>query len=111
MTTPCSAKALPSYQRWSAEVGTMSAADPVVKPPPWIHTITGAPGSLLLGRQTFRYRQSSSVLAGDCCEGGCGHGLANSVSCRTSSHGSAVCGAFQRSAPTGGFAYGIFRKR
>ena len=87
-TTPRSAKNCPGYHRNSVVSGTLSAADPVVKPPPWIQTITGALVVATLGRHTLRYKQSSSALAGDCCEGGWGHGLANPCSWRTPVQGS-----------------------
>ncbi len=39
---------------------SFQAEDPIWKPPPWIHTITGSLAELLsAGVQTFRYRQSS----------------------------------------------------
>ena len=34
---------------------------PPVKPPPWIHTITGSDDASPVGRETLRKRQSSSA--------------------------------------------------
>ena len=61
------------------------------------------------GVKTFRYRQSSDVLVTPKAEGGCGQCGAKLVAARTPVHGAAGCGGRQRSAPTGGAAYGMPR--
>src|SRR4051794_24863810 len=63
----------------------------------------------LLGAYTLRYRQSSLVLASPYEPASCAQWGPNLVA-RTLSHGALGCGAFQRSTPTGGAAYGMPRK-
>ena len=59
---------------------------------------------------TFRNRQSSFVLGGPSSDASCGHGLPNAVAFRIPSQAGCGRGGRQRSAPTGGAAYGIPRK-
>src|SRR5215472_3646682 len=62
-----------------------------------------------LGVKTFRNRQSSDVLPWPNGVAGCGQCGANCVASRTPDQLAAGCGGRQRSAPTGGAAYGIPR--
>ena len=64
-----------------------------------------APG----GVKTFRYRQSSDVLATPNGDAGCAQCGAKLVAWRTPRQDAAGCGGCQRSAPTGGAAYGMPR--
>ena len=67
-TTPARASRAPSYHD--------NAPEPVVKLPPWTHTITGC-GPDELGAHTFRRRQSSESTSprrrGANADAGCGH--------------------------------------
>src|SRR5215472_12675196 len=86
--------------------------DPAVKPPPWIHTITGRRNRTGLGVNTLTNRQSSFVLPcplGANTPGGWGHGLPKCVASRMPDQLAAGCGARKRSWPTGGAANGIPR--
>src|SRR5215471_3935602 len=67
------------------------------------------PACLWAGVKTFRYRQSSDVLPWPNGEGSCGQCGANCVASRTPDQLAAGCGGCQRSAPTGGAAYGMPR--
>src|SRR3954470_15707064 len=87
--------------------------DPVVKPPPWIHTMTGRRADASTdGVQTLRVRQSSSKptssppMPAPRAGGGCGAHLVHSVAWRTPSHGATGCGGRNRNSPTGGAANG-----
>src|SRR5690606_37903294 len=87
--------------------------DPPVKPPPWIHTITGksAPGSAPAGFHKLRYRQSSEEPS-DTDPGAPPHPAwaqvgPNSLPSRTPSQAATGCGGRHRNAPTGGAAYGL----
>src|SRR5216683_2750157 len=84
---------------------------PPVKPPPWIHTITGSRlTSAALGVYTFRYRQSSAVLvAGTPVEilPVCAHTLVGLVASLTPRQRAAGRGGRHLSAPVGGAAYGM----
>jgi hypothetical protein len=62
-----------------------------------------------LGAKTFRKRQSSDMLAWPKGDGGWGQCGANWVAARTPDQRAAGCGGCQRSAPTGGAAYGMPR--
>ncbi len=89
-----------------------SIAEPIVNPPPWIHTITGSGAAaapvLLLGTNTFRYRQSSEVVAGQVALGimqvWTHPGLSSEGSGIVQASGGE--GGANRSGPTGGAAYG-----
>ena len=100
---PRRAKAVPSYSG--------SDAAPRVSAPPWNHTMTGRRPRAPAGRQTLRYRQSS--LTGAPSEAspargaGCRQAGPNALAARSVRHGATGCGARQRSAPTGGAAYGM----
>src|SRR5579872_3539941 len=61
------------------------------------------------GVKTFRNRQFSDVLAWPKGEAACGQCGANAVAARTPGQLAAGCGGCQRSAPTGGAAYGMPR--
>src|SRR6185437_2281232 len=61
------------------------------------------------GRNTFRNRQSSDVLASPNGDADCGQCGANEVAGRVPDQGAAGCGGAQRSAPAGGAAYGMPR--
>src|SRR5580700_9990776 len=61
------------------------------------------------GVKTFRNRQSSDVLAWPKGVASCGQCGANVVASRTPDQLAAGCGGCQRSAPTGGAAYGMPR--
>jgi hypothetical protein len=86
---------------------------PPVKPPPWIHTITGRPRSSQAGVVTLRERQSSPWAISPA------PSIASSppitwsdiapkvVASRTSDHGSTGWGGLQRSGPTGAAANGM----
>src|ERR1700759_2356130 len=65
-----------------------------------------APGARWLGVKTFRYRQSSDVLAWPNGDADCGQCGANLVASRTPGQLAAGCGGCPRSAPSGGAAYG-----
>src|SRR5580692_4941116 len=73
--------------------------------------MTGWPARAVpwLGVKTFRNRQSSDVLAWPKGEATCGQCGANVVASRTPDQLAAGCGGCQRSAPTGGAAYGMPR--
>ena len=60
--------------------------------------------------KTFRDRQSSFVLGGPSSDASCGQGLPNAVAFRVPCQAACGRGGRQRSAPTGGAAYGIPRK-
>src|SRR5580658_10033533 len=62
-----------------------------------------------LGVKTFRYRQSSDVLASPNGPATCGQCGANCVASRTPDQLAAGWGGCHRSAPTGGAAYGMPR--
>src|SRR6185437_11425975 len=64
---------------------------------------------LCAGRNTFRYRQFSDVLATPNGEAGWGQCGAKLVAGRMPRHGLGGTGGRQRSGPTGGAAYGIPR--
>ncbi len=68
-----------------------------------------APGRQPLGVKTFRYRQSSDVLAWPNGPASCGQCGANAVAARTPDQLAAGCGGCHRSGPTGGAAYGMPR--
>ena len=79
---------------------------PWVKPPPWIHTITGRPAAPARGVHTSRVRQSSLVP---------GMGMVPTapswgqkapflVASAVPFHAAAGAGGFHRSGPTGGAA-------
>src|SRR5580704_12637718 len=68
-----------------------------------------APGRQPLGVKTFRYRQSSDVLAWPNGPATCGQCGANAVAARTPDQLAAGWGGCHRSAPTGGAAYGMPR--
>src|SRR6516225_3178295 len=91
--------------------GSKSLLSPVTIPPPWIHTMTGKcePACWWLGVKTFRYRQSSDMLAWPNSVAGCGQCGANRVASRTPDQLAPGCGGCHRSAPTGGAAYGMPR--
>src|SRR5215831_9579426 len=67
--------------------------------------------ALLAGVQTLRYRQSSLTPSGAlkilAAAASCMQLRANDEACLTPVHGLTGCGAFQRSAPTGGAANGM----
>src|SRR5215831_16261823 len=67
------------------------------------------PVCLCIGVKTFRYRQSSDVLARPNGVAGCGQCGANCVASRTPDQLAEGCGGCHRSAPTGGVAYGMPR--
>src|SRR5712692_10111610 len=67
------------------------------------------PACRWLGVKTFRNRQSSDVLAWPKGDGSCGQCGANWVASRMPGQLAAGCGGRQRSAPTGGAAYGMPR--
>src|SRR4051794_16666316 len=75
---------------------------PPKNPPPWMCTSTGWRPPVA-GFQTLRYRQSSLELG----TVGLRHSLANCVAARGAVHGAGAFGGAQRSAPTGGCAYGM----
>src|SRR6266567_3236496 len=88
-------------------------AVPPEKPPPWIHTMTGSGrrGSVL-GVYTLTTRQSSAVLVLVTPVPTlpvCAHTLPKVVVSLMPVHGAAGRGGRQRSAPTGGAAYGMPR--
>ena len=94
----------------TSPVGLYSSPAPVRSAPPCTQTITGrlrAPA--LAGVNTFRYRQSSDELATPNEDGGCGQCGAKLVAVRTPRQGAGGFGGCQRSAPTGGAAYGMPR--
>src|SRR5215469_6839577 len=83
---------------------------PMTKPPPWMCTRTGrfAPAAVPCGAQTLRYRQFSVPPVGNPGTGNCWtHSLPNEVACSVVVQGAGGCGGCQRSAPTGGAAYGM----
>src|ERR1700733_8587707 len=88
--------------------GEESSLSPVTSAPPWIQTMTGC-WPPVAGVKTFRNRQSSDVLAWPKGEADCGQCGANFVASRTPDQLAAGCGGCQRSAPTGGAAYGMPR--
>ena len=87
--------------------------------PPGIHTRTGRGAAASTGAQTLRKRQSSSTpLAsarnpgrGDSSATACGVPGPKASAGRTPVHGVTGSGGRQRSAPTGGAAYGTPRNR
>src|SRR5436853_309720 len=94
----------------SADGSPYVTAPPVRKAPPWIQTITGKVAPRCCGVKTSRYRQSSLV------EGitnglllFCGQVFAEVSLWIAVVQGCGSAGAFQRSAPTGGAAYGMRR--
>src|SRR5438445_11400861 len=100
---PRAARALASY--W--------LADPAVKPPPWIQTITRRGNRTALGVYTLRKRQSSLLLPWPLLAakmpGACAHAFPNRVASRTPDQPAAGCGARKRKLPTGGAANGMPR--
>jgi len=97
-TTPRPAKAAPSYQG--------SRAEPAMKPPPWMKTMTGA-SPPVEGVHTLSLRQSSEVGVPSSISwgsGSCGQAGPNSAASRGCVHGSTGEGGSQRRAPTGGAA-------
>src|SRR5947207_11214279 len=104
-TSPFRARRSPRYNT--------PAPEPVVKPPPWIHTITGRGVDPSIERvQTFSVRQSSSVpissppMPAPRAGAGWGAHLVHSPAGRTPSQGATGCGGRNRSSPTGGAANG-----
>ena len=101
-TTSSRAKGRPSYQGVEPE--------PMMKAPPWIHTITGRFPSSHAGVHTLSVRQSSSItgcVAPISCsmpETVWGATGLNSVASLTPSHGATGWGGRNRSSPTGGAA-------
>src|ERR1043165_9745282 len=106
----------------TSPVGLYSSLAPVRSEPPCTQTITGrlrtrtpwfpwAPWDPWdpAGVNTFRYRQSSDVLATPNTDAGCGQCGAKLAAARTPCQGLGACGGRQRSAPTGGAAYGMPR--
>src|SRR5487761_1101889 len=87
--------------------------EPTRNPPPWICTITGSPAADVVpgGRQTLTNRQFWLPVSGrgEAAVGLAGwvHSLPNVVACSLAVHGACGCGGCQRSAPTGGAAYGM----
>src|SRR5579859_8025709 len=87
--------------------------EPTRNPPPWICTITGSPAADVVpgGRQTLTNRQFWLPVTGrgEAAVGLAGwvHSLPNVVACSLAVHGACGCGGCQRSAPTGGAAYGM----
>src|SRR5580658_11388672 len=67
------------------------------------------PACWWLGVKTLRNRQFSDVLASPKGPASCGQCGANCVAARTPDQLAAGCGGRQRSAPTGGAAYGMPR--
>src|SRR5215468_5325675 len=67
------------------------------------------PVCLCIGVKTFRYRQSSDVLARPNGVAACGQCGANCVASRTPDQLTEGCGGCHRNAPTGGVAYGMPR--
>src|SRR5690242_5879232 len=94
-------------------VGLYNSLAPVRSEPPCTQTITGRLRAWVLlalaGVNTFRYRQSSDVLATPNADDGCGQCGAKLVAARTLCQGAGGFGGCQRSAPTGGAAYGMPR--
>jgi hypothetical protein len=105
-TSPCVQNREPSYH------GTDD--DPLVKPPPWIHTITGRFAASQAGVCTLSVRQSS-LQSGtrppparlSMAPGTCGATGPNRVASRTPDHAATGCGAPNRPAPIGVAAYGM----
>ena len=86
-----------------------SEPEPVMNPPPWIHTITGSRSSRVrAGVQTLRYRQSSLCPVGSepppMVAPLWGQEAPKRVQVRTPVHGRTGCGGRQRRSPTGGAA-------
>ena len=104
MTTTTSAlvaKLVPSYQG--------VAPVPPVKPPPWIHTMTGRAGPSVAGVITLSDRQSSSQAPVDCAMpatrlGACQAMGPKRVASRTPAHGLGGSGRAKRRCPVGGAA-------
>src|ERR1700761_2413235 len=94
----------------TSPVGLYSSPAPVRSEPPCTQTITGRLRPLAprppVGLKTFRYRQSSDVLATPNDDDGCGQCGAKLVAGRTPDQGLGGCGGRQRSAPTRGAADG-----
>src|SRR5690242_19831929 len=99
-------------------VGLYNSLAPVRSEPPCTQTITGrlrapapwAPAPWApAGVNTFRYRQSSDVLATPNADDGCGQCGTKLAAERTPCQGAGGFGGCQRSAPTGGAAYGMPR--
>src|SRR6516162_93945 len=84
---------------------------PPVKPPPWIHTMTGRPPRpTTVGVYTFRYRQSSDVLVAITPVAMLpvwAHAGPIQLAFLMPVHRAAGRGARHRRAPTGGAAYGM----
>src|SRR3954451_8560320 len=98
--TPCPA----------SPVGLYSSPAPVRSEPPCIQNITGRlPVLAPAGVNTLRYRQFSDALATPNEDDGCGQCGAKLVAARTPGQRAAGRGGCQRSAPTGGAAYGMPR--
>src|SRR5437588_8395238 len=97
----------------TSPVGLYSSPAPVRSEPPCTQNITGRLPDLALwvpaGVNTFRYRQFSDELATPNEDDGCGQCGAKLVAARTPGQGAAGRGGCQRSAPTGGAAYGMPR--
>src|SRR5262245_54882333 len=80
---------------------------PVLKAPPWIHTITGN-GPSPVGACTSRYRQSSlSLLRRNGLALVCRHGAADAVLASVVVQAAGGCGGVQRRLASGGAAYGM----
>src|ERR1700759_3215395 len=95
----------------TSPAGLYSSPAPVRSEPPCTQNITGrflAPW-VLAGVKTLRYRQFSDELATPNEDDGCGQCGAKLVALRTPGQGAAGRGGCQRSAPTGGAAYGMPR--
>ena len=87
-----------------------SGAAPVISPPPWIHTRTGAFGGKLSGTYTLSVRQlSSSPSTSPVAPGAsCGHHGPCAVAF-TRPESESGAGGRKRRSPTGGSAYGMPR--
>src|SRR5262245_57351073 len=89
----------------------------MVKPPPWIHTMTGSRSLAdFASVETLSVRQSSLDATGGGVDSpaargrkfvGCGHCGPNCVASRTVVHGSGATGGRHRRAPVGAAAYGM----
>src|SRR5258708_14307880 len=82
----------------------------MVKPPPWIHTMTGRAGPLAAGAQTLSVRQSSDtgslLWVGSQPPRFWTQSGPNAAASRTPFHPRGACGGRQRNGPTGGAPQG-----